>query len=157
MEVKDYYQTLGVARNADEKAIKKAFRQLARKNHPDLNPGDADAERRFKEVNEAYEVLSDASKRGKYDQFGAQWEQYEKAGVNPNDFARGFGGGGSRNISPEEFERMFGVRDLPPSRKLWLRWPHGLQRCQGSAATCHAHHQGKKHLSRSGEGSVFAP
>ncbi|MBI3960980.1 MAG: DnaJ domain-containing protein [Chloroflexi bacterium] len=109
MEVKDYYRILGVARNADEKAIKKAFRQLARKNHPDLNPGNTDAERRFKEINEAYEVLSDADKRGKYDQFGAQWEQYEKAGVNPNDFARGFGGsGGSRNISPEEFERMFG-------------------------------------------------
>ena len=108
MEVKDYYRILGVARNADEKAIKKAFRQLARENHPDLNPGNADAERRFKEINEAYAVLSDADKRGKYDQFGAQWEQYEKAGVNPNDFARGFGGGGSRNISPEEFERMFG-------------------------------------------------
>ena len=108
MEVKDYYQILGVARNADEKTIKKAFRKLARENHPDLNPDNADAERRFKEINEAYEVLSDADKRGKYDQFGSQWEQYEKAGVNPNDFARGFGGGGSRNISPEEFERMFG-------------------------------------------------
>ncbi|RLT37083.1 MAG: J domain-containing protein [Chloroflexi bacterium] len=109
MEVKDYYRILGVARNADEKEIKKAFRKLARENHPDLNPGNAEAERRFKEVNEAHEVLSDAEKRRKYDQFGAQWEQYEKAGVNPNDFARGFGGGGgSRNISPEEFERMFG-------------------------------------------------
>lgn len=108
MEVKDYYQTLGVARNADEKAIKKAFRKLARENHPDLNPDNAEAERKFKEVNEAYEVLSDPDKRGKYDRFGAQWEQYERAGVNPNDFARGFGGGGSRNISPEEFERMFG-------------------------------------------------
>ncbi len=108
MEVRDYYKTLGVARNADDKAIKKAFRQLARENHPDLNPDNADAERRFKEINEAYEVLSDPDKRQKYDQFGAQWQQYERAGVNPNDFARGFGGGGSRNISPEEFERMFG-------------------------------------------------
>lgn len=109
MEVKDYYRTLGVARNADEKEIKKAFRKLARENHPDLNPDNAEAERKFKEVNEAYEVLSDPDKRGKYDRFGAQWEQYERAGVNPNDFARGFGGGGgSRNISPEEFERMFG-------------------------------------------------
>ena len=109
MEVKDYYRTLGVARNADEKEIKKAFRKLARQYHPDLHPDDAEAERRFKEISEANEVLSDADKRRKYDQFGAQWEQYEKAGVNPNDFARGFGGGGgSRNISPEEFERMFG-------------------------------------------------
>jgi len=109
MEVKDYYQTLGVARNADGKEIKKAFRKLARENHPDLNPDNAESERKFKEVNEAYEVLSDPDKRRKYDQFGAQWEQYERAGVNPSDFARGFGGGGgSRNISPEEFERMFG-------------------------------------------------
>lgn len=107
MEVKDYYQTLGVARTADDKEIKKAFRKLARENHPDLNPNNAEAERRFKEINEAYEVLSDADKRRKYDQFGAQWEQYERAGVNPNDFGRGFGGG-SRNISPEEFERIFG-------------------------------------------------
>jgi curved DNA-binding protein len=106
MEVKDYYKILGVPRNADEKAIKKAFRQLARENHPDLNPDNADAERRFKEINEAYEVLSDADKRQKYNQFGAQWEQYARAGVNPNDFARG--GGGSRNISPEEFEQIFG-------------------------------------------------
>lgn len=109
MEVKDYYQALGVARNADEKEIKKAFRKLAREYHPDMNPGNPEAERRFKEISEANEVLSDPDKRRKYDQFGAQWEQYEKAGVNPNDFARGFGGGaGSRNISPEEFERMFG-------------------------------------------------
>ncbi|MBX3052393.1 MAG: DnaJ domain-containing protein [Caldilineaceae bacterium] len=107
MEVKDYYSVLGVPRNADEKAIKKAFRQLARENHPDLNPDNAQAEQRFKEINEAYEVLSDSDKRRKYDQFGAQWEQYERAGVNPNDFARGFGGG-SRNVSPEEFERIFG-------------------------------------------------
>lgn len=106
MEVKDYYQILGVPRNADEKAIKKAFRQLARENHPDLNPGNAEAERRFKEINEAYEVLSDADKRQKYNQFGAQWEQYARAGMNPNDFARG--GGRSRNISPEEFEQIFG-------------------------------------------------
>lgn len=107
MEVKDYYRTLGVARNADEKEIKRAFRKLARENHPDLNPNNAEAERRFKEINEAHEVLSDADKRRKYDQFGAQWEQYERAGVNPNDFARGFGGN-SRTISPEEFARIFG-------------------------------------------------
>lgn len=111
MEYKDYYKVLGVDKNADEKAIKKAYRQLARKYHPDKNPGDKEAEQRFKEISEAYAVLSDAEKRKKYDRFGAQWQQYERAGVNPDDM-RGFGGFGQggygRSVSPEEFEQMFG-------------------------------------------------
>lgn len=116
MEYKDYYKTLGVARSADEKEIKKAFRKLAQQYHPDKNPGDKSAEARFKEINEAYTVLSDADKRAKYDKFGAQWEQYERAGGRPEDFnwggMGGMGGqpGGSytRTISPEEFEQLFG-------------------------------------------------
>ncbi len=116
MEYKDYYKTLGVARGADEKEIKKAFRKLAQQYHPDKNPGDKSAEARFKEINEAYTVLSDADKRAKYDKFGSQWEQYERAGGRPEDFnwggMGGMGGqpGGSytRTISPEEFEQMFG-------------------------------------------------
>ena len=76
MEYKDYYKTLGVARSADEKEIKKAFRKLAQQYHPDKNPGDKTAEARFKDINEAYTVLSDPDKRAKYDKFGAQWEQY---------------------------------------------------------------------------------
>ncbi|RME60400.1 MAG: J domain-containing protein [Caldilineae bacterium] len=115
MEVKDYYRILGVSKDADEKEIKKAYRKLARQYHPDMNPGDAEAEQRFKEISEAYAVLSDPEKRKKYDRFGAQWEQYERAGVNPDDFARGFGGFGSpggqtytRTITPEEFEQIFG-------------------------------------------------
>jgi curved DNA-binding protein len=116
MEYKDYYKTLGVARGADEKEIKKAFRKLAQQYHPDRNPGDKAAEARFKEVNEAYTVLSDPDKRAKYDKFGSQWEQYERAGGRPEDFNWGGmggmggqpGGGYARTVTPEEFEQMFG-------------------------------------------------
>lgn len=115
MDVKDYYQTLGVPRNADEKEIKKAYRKLAQKYHPDKNPGDKAAEQRFKEINEAYTVLSDPDKRAKYDRFGAQWEQYARAGGRPEDFdwgawrgSPGQGGTYTRTITPEEFEQMFG-------------------------------------------------
>lgn len=111
MDYKDYYQILGVPRTADEKEIKRAFRKLAQQYHPDKNPGDAEAERKFKEVNEANEVLSDADKRSKYDRFGSQWEQYTRAGGRPEDFNwggfGGFGGGGqSRTVNPEDFEQF---------------------------------------------------
>lgn len=75
---KNYYTTLGVKKDATEKEIKQAYRKLARKLHPDVNPGDATAEAKFKEINEAYEVLSDAEKRKKYDQFGANWQQADQ-------------------------------------------------------------------------------
>jgi molecular chaperone DnaJ len=95
MAGKDYYQILGVNRNASEKEIKQAYRRLARKHHPDLNPGDKSAEAKFKEINAAYEVLSNAEKRKKYDQFGEQWEyadQFAKSGGQGGvrwDFGRG--------------------------------------------------------------------
>ena len=80
MDFKDYYTTLGVSKTATDKEIKQAFRKLARKYHPDVNPGDKAAEAKFKEVNEANEVLSDPQKRKKYDELGANWRQYEQAG-----------------------------------------------------------------------------
>jgi curved DNA-binding protein len=114
MEFKDYYKTLGVAKTATEKEIKQAFRKLARKLHPDVNPGDKSAESRFKEVNEAYEVLGDPDKRKKYDELGANWRMYEQAGAQPGaaPFAGGFGGsggrGGFRTMTQEEMEDLFG-------------------------------------------------
>ena len=95
-EKRDYYEVLGLQKGAGEEEIKRAFRQLAKKYHPDLNPGNKEAEAKFKEVNEAYEVLSDKEKRQRYDQFGF-------AGVDPSygggtagagGFGGGFGGGG---------------------------------------------------------------
>ena len=80
MEYKDYYKTLGIPRDADTKAVATAFRKLARKYHPDVNPDKAEAEKRFKEINEAYEVLRDPEKRRKYDQLGADWERHQGAG-----------------------------------------------------------------------------
>lgn len=104
MEYRDYYQTLGVARTADEKEIKKAFRKLAQQYHPDKNPGDAEAERKFKEINEAYTVLSDSDKRAKYDRFGSQWEQYSRMNGAPGGMGGGMGG--SVNVSPEELDEI---------------------------------------------------
>jgi curved DNA-binding protein len=119
MEYKDYYQILGIKKDASQDDIKKAYRKLARKYHPDVNPGDKAAEERFKEINEANEVLSDPEKRKKYDQFGTQWRQYERAGGRPEDFnwgqwtaepGAGFGGRTyTRSVSPEEFEEIFGA------------------------------------------------
>ena len=81
---KDYYKTLGVARSASEKDIKSAYRKLARKYHPDVNPGDKQAEDKFKEIGEAYEVLSDPEKRRRYDQFGSGWQRGPASGVHPS-------------------------------------------------------------------------
>src|SRR5574340_1230232 len=75
MEYKDYYKILGVSKSASAEDIKKAFRKLARKYHPDVNPGDKKAEEKFKEINEAYEVLSDSDKRRKYDTLGPNWQE----------------------------------------------------------------------------------
>jgi curved DNA-binding protein len=115
MQYRDYYQVLGVKKDATAAEIKKIYRKLARKYHPDVNPDNKAAEEKFKEINEAYEVLSDPEKRQKYDQFGSQWQQYERRGGRPEDFdwsqwTSGSGGGRkqTRTVTPEEFEQMFG-------------------------------------------------
>ena len=118
MDFKDYYSTLGVAKTASQKDIKAAYRKLARKHHPDVNQGDKSAEGRFKEINEAYEVLGDPDKRKKYDELGANWRQYQQAGAQGGGFdprqAGGggwnvnFGGGQGRTMTQEEMNEMFG-------------------------------------------------
>jgi curved DNA-binding protein len=102
MEYKDYYKILGVDRNATEKEIKRAYRKLARKFHPDVNPGDKNAEERFKEINEAHEVLSDPDKRSKYDQLGANWQQWQRRGGDPGNFdwSQWFAGGAQGGGAP---------------------------------------------------------
>jgi curved DNA-binding protein len=86
MEFKDYYQTLGVPPDADEKTIRQAFRKLARQYHPDVNPGDKAAEEQFKAINEANQVLTDPEQRKKYDALRAQYQQWQQSGGRPRDF-----------------------------------------------------------------------
>jgi DnaJ-class molecular chaperone len=93
MDFQDYYETLGVPRSASQADIKKAFRKLAREHHPDKKPGDKTAEARFKAINEANAVLSDADKRKKYDRLGKDWEAYSRAGVDPDAAGSPFGAG----------------------------------------------------------------
>ncbi len=118
MDFKDYYATLGVGKSATEKELKQAFRKLARKYHPDVNPGDASAEAKFKEVNEAYEVLGDPKTRKKYDELGANWRMYEQAGSPPPGAqgfpgGGGFRGGGVHTMTEEQMREMFGGADSP--------------------------------------------
>jgi len=105
MAKRDYYEVLGIEKGADEAAIKKAYRTMAKKNHPDVNPGDKEAEERFKEINEAYQVLSDPQKRAQYDQFGHDGPQGGFGG-GYGDFS-GFGGGGFGGFE-DIFSSFFG-------------------------------------------------
>jgi DnaJ-class molecular chaperone len=112
MDYRDYYSILGVSRNASEAEIKRAYRKLARQHHPDINPGNKEAEARFKEINEAYEVLSDKEKREKYDRFGRDWQRYQQAGA-PGGFdwsAYGTSGGSpfAGGDFSDFFESLFG-------------------------------------------------
>lgn len=117
MDYKDYYAILGVKKDATEKEIKAAYRKLARKHHPDVNPGNKEAEEKFKEISEANEVLSDKEKRAKYDSFGQQWQQpgggYGRQGApghnayGGTDFGFDIGGAGGFG---DFFEMLFGPR-----------------------------------------------
>jgi curved DNA-binding protein len=109
MDFVDYYKTLGVAKNASAEDIKKAYRKLARKYHPDVNPNDKEAHKKFQQINEAHEVLSDSEKRKKYDQYGENWkhaDQYEQARQQQQQAGGGFGGfggGGFGNFGGGEY------------------------------------------------------
>ena len=126
MEYKDYYKIMGVDKKATSKEIKQTYRRLARKYHPDVNPGNKEAEKRFKEINEAYEVLGDTEKRKKYDELGANWkhyEQWQQAGGQtsgqPFDWSQyGFAPGAGKNtryeyrtVTEEDLKGIFGESD----------------------------------------------
>jgi len=110
MEYRDYYEILGVPRSASQADIKKAFRKLARAHHPDRNPGDKAAEKRFKDVNEANAVLSDPDKRKQYDLLGANWDQYQRSGAGGRGGADPFAPGGADPFGPGGPFAGFGAR-----------------------------------------------
>jgi len=118
VQFRDYYDVLGVPRTANEDEIKTAYRKLARKYHPDVNPGDNSAEEKFKEINEAYEVLSDSDKRKRYDQLGQNWKAGQDFTPPPGweevnvgfDFGDLFGSSRSAGGFSDFFESLFGGR-----------------------------------------------
>src|ERR1044071_1307451 len=108
MDFKDYYEILGVSPDADEKTIKQAYRKLARQHHPDVNPGNKEAEEKFKTINEAYQVLSSEEQRKKYDELRTQYQQWQRTGArqqqdfNWQDWATESGGGARTQYATAE-------------------------------------------------------
>lgn len=112
MEYKDYYTVLGVTKKASQDEIKKAYRKLAVKYHPDKNPGDKTAEEKFKDISEAYEVLKDPDKRKQYDQLGANWKKYQQAGFDQGPFEPRTGGGRAYYDADADFFGSSGFSDF---------------------------------------------
>jgi curved DNA-binding protein len=112
MDYKDYYKILGVERKASEEEIRKAYRELAKQHHPDRNPDNKQAEERFKEINEAYQVLSDPQKRSVYDRVGSEYSNWQRRGApgdfNWDDYGSGGGFPGGARVNYEDLEEMFG-------------------------------------------------
>lgn len=113
MDYKDYYKILGVERNASQDEIRKAYRKLAMQHHPDRNPGDKQAEEKFKDINEAYQVLNDQKKRARYDQLGSAYSNWQQRGGTPNDFdwsqwfGNNAGGGGGTRVEYGDASDLF--------------------------------------------------
>ena len=136
----DYYKVLGVDKNASEKEVRKAYRKLARKYHPDLNPDDKEAQRKFQQVNEAHEVLSDPEKRKKYDKYGKDWqhaEAFEQAEQQRQQQQGGFGGqrtyrGGSgfEGVLRGRVLRVLRVHVRPLSGRAGPLSPRGVPRAR---------------------------
>src|SRR5258708_19538413 len=130
MEFQDYYKTLGIDRKASDADIKSAYRKLARKFHPDVNPNNKEAEAKFKQINEAYQVISDPAKRKKYDELGADWEhgvsqeemmrryaqQQRAAGAGGGSGGADFGGGGAGGDFSDFFSQFFPRGPAPVPR-----------------------------------------